>query len=42
VIVNMSVWRDMKRSRTVYRSGHVEIVRRRREWFLRMAQATLV
>jgi len=42
-LVNMSVWRDMESlSAYVYRSGHVEIMRRRREWFERMEQASLV
>jgi hypothetical protein len=42
-LVNMSVWRDMESlSAYVYRSGHVEIMRRRREWFERMEQAFLV
>jgi hypothetical protein len=42
-LVNMSVWRDMESlSAYVYRSGHVEIMRRRREWFERMDQAFLV
>jgi len=43
VIVNMSVWRDVEALQDyVYRSGHVEIMRRRREWFTRMAQAYMV
>ena len=43
MLVNMSVWRDLESlSAFVYRSGHVEIMRRRREWFERMAQAFLV
>ena len=43
VIVNMSVWRDLEALKDyVYRSGHVEIMRRRREWFARMAEAYLV
>jgi Domain of unknown function (DUF3291) len=43
VIVNMSVWRDIAALRDfVYRSGHVEIMRRRREWFTRMADAYMV
>jgi hypothetical protein len=42
-LVNMSVWRDIESlSDYVYRSGHVEIMRRRREWFERMDQASLV
>jgi len=43
VIVNMSLWRDLEALKDyVYRSGHVEIMRRRREWFARMAQAYMV
>jgi hypothetical protein len=43
VLVNMSVWRDAESlNRYVYRSGHVEIMRRRNEWFERMVQAHLV
>ena len=37
VIINMSVWTDMDRlAAYVYRSGHVEIMRRRKEWFDKM------
>lgn len=40
VLVNMSVWRDAPSLREfVYRSAHVEILRRRREWFERMTDA---
>ncbi len=40
VLVNMSVWRDVDSLRDyVFRSGHVDIMRRRREWFERMADA---
>lgn len=43
VIVNLSVWRDVAAlKRYVYQSAHVEIMRRRREWFARMAEAYLV
>jgi hypothetical protein len=43
IIVNMSVWRDVAALRDyVYRSGHVEVMRRRREWFTRMAEAYMV
>lgn len=43
IIVNMSVWRDVEALRDfAYRSGHVEIMRRRREWFTRMAAAYMV
>lgn len=42
-LVNMSVWRDVQAlSDYVYRSGHVEIMRRRKEWFERMAEAFMV
>ena len=43
VAVNLSVWRDLESlSAFVYRSAHVEIMRRRREWFERMTEAFLV
>lgn len=43
VIVNMSVWRDADSLKNyVYRSGHVEVMRRRKEWFERMVEAYLV
>jgi hypothetical protein len=36
VIVNMSVWESIDALRDyVYRSGHVEVMRRRKEWFER-------
>lgn len=36
VIVNMSVWKDVESlNHYVYRTVHVEIMRRRREWFER-------
>jgi len=42
-LVNMSVWRDLESLRNfVYRSAHVEIMRRRKEWFGRMGQAYVV
>ncbi|HEX9139671.1 MAG TPA: DUF3291 domain-containing protein [Steroidobacteraceae bacterium] len=42
-LVNMSVWRDMESLRRfVYRSAHVEIMRRRREWFEPMREAYMV
>ena len=41
--VNMSVWRDVESlSKYVYSSEHVQIMRRRREWFEKMDQAFLV
>lgn len=43
VLINMSVWRDVESlNRYVYSSAHVEIMRRRREWFERMQDAFLV
>ena len=40
VIVNMSVWRDADTLRAfVYQSAHTPIMKRRREWFSRMAEA---
>lgn len=43
VLVNLSVWTDLESlSRYVYQSSHVEIMRRRREWFDRMGTAYLV
>jgi len=42
-LVNMSVWRDVASlNGFVYRSAHVEIMRRRKEWFERMSDAYLV
>jgi hypothetical protein len=43
MLVNMSVWRDVDSLNTyVYSSAHVEVMRRRREWFERMTEAFLV
>jgi Domain of unknown function (DUF3291) len=43
MLVNMSVWRDLDSlSRYVYNSAHVELMRKRRDWFERMEQAFLV
>ena len=40
IIVNMSVWTSLEAlADYVYRSGHVEFLRRRRDWFEPMAQA---
>jgi hypothetical protein len=42
-IVNMSVWTDVTTlSDYAFQSGHVEIMRRRREWFLAMTEANAV
>jgi len=36
----MSVWRDVEALRNyVYKSAHTEILKRKREWFTRMAEA---
>jgi Domain of unknown function (DUF3291) len=43
MLVNMSVWRDADALRRfVYRSDHVDIMRRRAQWFERMSEAFLV
>ena len=43
IVVNMSVWRDVESlNKYVYSSEHVQIMRRRREWFEKMDQAFLV
>jgi hypothetical protein len=43
VIVNMSVWQDIAALKNyVYYSGHLDVMRRRREWFERMAEAHMV
>jgi hypothetical protein len=43
MLLNMSVWRDIESlSAYVYNSAHVEVMRRRREWFERMPEAFLV
>ena len=42
IIVNMSVWESAEAlAEFVYQSRHVEVMRRRREWFHRMAEAYL-
>jgi len=42
-VVNLSVWNDVTSlSDYAFQSGHVEIMRRRREWFLPMSGATTV
>jgi len=41
--VNLSVWKDVDSLRRfVFQSAHVEIMRRRREWFEKMDEAFLV
>ncbi len=43
VIVNMSVWRDVGAlSEFVHKSGHVEYLKRRSEWFDRIVEAYVV
>jgi hypothetical protein len=43
VLVNMSVWRDLEALRNyVYYTAHVEIMKRRREWFERVSAAHVV
>jgi hypothetical protein len=43
MLVNMSVWGDVAAlHRYVFETAHVEILRRRREWFERMAEAHAV
>lgn len=43
VIVNLTVWRDTQSLHDyVYRSAHVEIMRRRKEWFQKMTEAYMV
>ncbi len=40
IIINMSVWLDVDSLRNyVYQSAHTEILKRKREWFTRMAEA---
>lgn len=42
-LVNMSVWKDVESlNYYVYKTAHVEIMRRRREWFDRMREAHVV
>jgi len=42
-LVNVSVWRDLAALQDfVYRSAHVDIMRRRQEWFEPMREAYLV
>jgi Domain of unknown function (DUF3291) len=43
VIINMSVWESAEAlAAYAYGAGHVEVLRRRREWFERMSHAHLV
>lgn len=43
VLVNMSVWRDVAALNDyVYKSAHVEVMRKRKLWFERMSEAFVV
>jgi mannose-6-phosphate isomerase-like protein (cupin superfamily) len=43
VLVTLSVWRDLASLRNyVYESGHLEVLRRRREWFESLGEASIV
>jgi hypothetical protein len=43
MLVNMSVWESVEAlAEFVYRSGHLDVMRRRREWATRLAEAHLV
>ena len=43
IIVNMSVWQDVASlSNYAFKTAHVDIMRRRREWFERMPEASMV
>lgn len=43
VLVNMSTWADVASlNRYVYRTAHVEVMRRRKEWFEKMSEAYVV
>jgi hypothetical protein len=42
-LVNLSVWHSVEAlSDFVHRSGHMDVMRRRREWFVRGPEATMV
>jgi hypothetical protein len=42
-LVNMSVWKDVvSLNHYVYKTAHVEIMRRRKEWFERMSEGSIV
>lgn len=42
LLINMSVWRSLEELRDfTYRSAHVDVLRRRREWFHKLAEAHL-
>jgi hypothetical protein len=43
IVVNMSVWEDIESLHAyAFRSAHVEVLRRRREWFENMSEAYAV
>src|SRR6187402_3322979 len=43
VVVNMSVWEDIEALHTyTFRTAHVEVLRRKREWFEHMSEAYAV
>jgi hypothetical protein len=43
IMVNLSVWRDVAALREfTFRSGHLDILRRRREWFRPLGEAAAV
>jgi hypothetical protein len=43
MLVNMSVWQDVESlNKYVYSSAHVDVMRRRKQWFERMSEAYLV
>ncbi|MED7923611.1 DUF3291 domain-containing protein [Nonomuraea sp. LP-02] len=43
LLVNFSVWESLESLwNYVYRSPHLDVLRRRREWFLRMAEPSMV
>ena len=43
ILLTMSVWQDVESlNRYVYSSAHLEFIRRRREWFEPMTEASLV
>jgi hypothetical protein len=43
MLVTLSVWRDLAALRSyVYESGHLDVLRRRRDWFESLAEASIV
>jgi hypothetical protein len=43
ILINMSVWRSLEELRDfVYRSAHVDVLRRRGDWFERLKEAHIV